>query len=114
MSDKPFESDNGFDRVDSRGMEGSTETGSLFPNLVDEEIEEIEIYVMPFWEALQLCVEEDEGIARIEWEDDHYVWVYGATHDFNAMLITFSPDGNYMPYTPIQDDMFANDWYIVR
>jgi hypothetical protein len=106
--------DDGFDRVDSRGVEGSTKTGSVFPELVDEELEDIEVEVMFFWEALQLCVEEDEPVGRLVWEDDIYIWFQSSTNDMGPTLMTFTLGEGYpTPYTPTQEDMLVADWILV-
>ena len=110
-SDTP---DDGFDRVDSRGVEGSTKDSSMFPELVDEELEDIEVEAMYFWEALQLCVEDDEPIGRLVWEDDTYIWLQSFTNDMGPTLMTFSLwEGYPTPYTPTQEDMLVADWILV-
>jgi hypothetical protein len=104
--------DDGFDRIDSRGVEGSTKDGSVFPKLVDEEPEEIEINTMPFWEALQMCIENDYAITRLAWEDDVFAWVFDGNSELGNTLVTYSLySGGYTVYTPTQEDIFSEDWF---
>jgi hypothetical protein len=103
----------GFDHVDSRGTEGSIKEGFLFPELLGDE-EEFELEVMYFWEALEECVVNDQMIARVDWPEDYYLWVYGATEELGNCIMTFSRDqGCPTPYTPTQDDFFAQDWIML-
>ena len=104
-----IDTDDDFDHIDSRGSEAST---AMLPGMeAEEELEDI-IECMPFWEVLQLCIEEDYTMSRLIWEDK-YVWCYGPNYDLGIILVVTSEvDGGLTIYTPSQEDMFADDWIV--
>ena len=107
-----FGGDNdGFTHTDSRGMEADT---FMLPGIVDEEELEYALECMPFWDALEQCVVHDQTIARVNWSEDYYLWVHGATDEIGNTIMTFSKDqGCPTPYTPTQDDMLTEDWIML-
>ena len=101
----------GFTHIDSRGAEGSTQ--ATLPGVEDEEELEDAVECMPFWEALQLCIEETYTIARLAWEDKYMVWNVATGDDIvGTTLATTSLADVCMGYTPTQEDMFADDWLV--
>jgi hypothetical protein len=90
----------------------------------------------PFYQALESCLEDDEPIARLAWDNEKVIvaqkgYPEGIAINGNTAHATGRPEGTVMrflpylmehdittdtcvPWAPTQEDIFATDWFVAQ
>jgi hypothetical protein len=67
-----------------------------------------------FAQALDL-IKDGYKLARSGWGDDEWIHLVADQDDDEVVWIGIKTEHDmFMPWTPIQEDILANDWYIVE